>query len=151
MLPDRHALLQLVDQLPSGGERVAAMTACHGDDHRQITDSQLPDPVNRGERDHVVRLDHLLGDLAQGGVDARVRRVVESRHVSAVIVVADRADEQGDATGMRIAHDPEHLVDRELRITHLEQPDGVGHAPDSSVSATWKPAPLRPNSWAKYV
>src|SRR6201999_4660404 len=51
VLPDGHGRLQLVDQHPAGLEGVPAVDAGHGDDHGQVADGQVADPVDRGHPD----------------------------------------------------------------------------------------------------
>ena len=50
-LPDRHALLDLVNDVAAGEKRLVAMRCAHSHPHRQFTDRQISDAVQaRGVR-----------------------------------------------------------------------------------------------------
>src|SRR5580692_10697843 len=45
LLPDRHALLDLVDDVAAGEERLVAMRCAHSHPHRQLADGKISDAV----------------------------------------------------------------------------------------------------------
>ncbi len=131
MLPDRHAGLELVDQLTTHLEGLTTVPGADPHDHGDITDLQPPDPVHDADA-HAASVDGQPLSQRAGDVGSlRVRRVVEMGHVGRVVVVAHHPDEEADAAGRGIGHARHHLVDRQRGIADL----GKGHGHDVIVSA----------------
>src|SRR5215470_11699527 len=125
LFPDRHAVLQVVDQGAARPERLAAVRAGDGHHDREITHGQLPDPVHGGQRPHVEVRRHLFGHDPQLGRCGRVRTVGQPGNFTGPVMVADRAHEQRDAACSRIGDGDPYLVHRQRRIPQLGDPDHV--------------------------
>ncbi len=99
-LPQRHALLERVDRVPAGGERVLAMGSRHGDHDRSLADPDPPDPVVDGDRAELVARLQLGGDVGHHLLrHPFVGLVLQVRHRPAAGVDAGRADERRDRAG----------------------------------------------------
>src|SRR5690606_25324535 len=125
MFPDRHLGLEVVDQPARGLERLLAVRAGGGHDHRSVAERQVADPVDGGERGHGEVGGHLLGHGAQLALGGGVGGVGQLRHRLALVVVTHGAHEHGGAAGGMIAHRGHDLVDRQRGVTKSEQPDDV--------------------------
>ena len=74
-LPDRHALLDLVDEAGAGGEGLGAMRGGDDGDEGDVPDLQVPDAVRGGEAQ--ARGGGDLGtDVGEEALGIRVRLVV---------------------------------------------------------------------------
>ena len=81
-LPDRHRLLEVVDQRPARLQGRSPVHGAGGDHDRQITHLEVPDPVrHRDGADLVGRRDPLRAGQ-QGGAGRRVLGVVEGGDLS---------------------------------------------------------------------
>jgi len=132
MLPDRHRLLDLVDDLPARLKRLAALRARHSHDNGNISDLKITDTVNRRNRLNRILRDSLLHHLAQISLYARMRRVTQIRYRSAFVFVADYARKQGDTAGRwNIRDRGVYLGDGKGSLADPQHPDHF-HARESS-------------------
>lgn len=124
VLPDRHARLEVVDQPAAGGEGLTAVGGRRCDDDGQVTDSQAAHAVHRGQGEdrHVGR--HLVRHLGEGVGGTGMGAVVQRVDAAASVGVADRPDEDDDTAGARAAHGRNDLVDRQRRVTDVEEQTG---------------------------
>src|SRR3954447_9580882 len=109
VLPDRDRVLQVVDEVPCGVERLTAMTCGRSDDDGEVADLEVTDPVYGSDRRHRVPFDDRLDDLAQPVERRGVSGVLEGRDRPSVVVVADGADEERHSPGGGVLHRLEHL------------------------------------------
>src|SRR5262245_29699110 len=145
LLPDRHELLEPIDGMAAGVERLMPMRATDG--HRdadvadfQVAQTMLEDDLADGPARARVLFDlvHLLDRHLGIGV------IVEGQGRALACQIAHRAEKRDDGTAMIAAHllGQASVVDR-----FTDQPD---HAESSSVSSPLIPrspaaaAPLRP-------
>ena len=133
MLPDRHRGLQLVDQRAAGVEGLGPVRARHGDDHGQIADLQVSDPVHRGDRRDTELGRDMLGDPAQLGLGGGMRAVGKGADLLVVVFVPDRAGKDDDAAGRGVGHGGADLVDRQRGLPYPDQPNNV-HASKGTAS-----------------
>src|SRR5690606_10483406 len=96
VLPDRHALLHLVDDPAARGERGVAVRGGRSDPHRELPDGQGAHAMHAGRVDDVEARARLLEDAVALGFGKRdVRFIEEAVHRPALVVVADPALEAG--------------------------------------------------------
>src|SRR5256885_4270817 len=94
LLPDRHALLDLVDDVAAGEKRLVAMRRAHTDPHRQLPDTQLPDPVQTPGGRHAKAPDRLGEDALTFAHGARLEGLVlQAPHAPALVGIAHPAFE----------------------------------------------------------
>src|SRR6478672_5035770 len=125
LFPEWHTLLQLVDRVLAGGERVAAMRGGDGDDDRRLADLHAPGPVVDGDAAELVLRRELGRDLGhQPFGHALVRLVVEVLHVAVARAIARRAGERRDRARARVAYLVDSLVEREGLVAEAERPAG---------------------------
>ena len=137
-LPDRHALLDLLDHEARGVERVAAVRMGRRDRDAHVSkrerahamlddDLRASEPVGRFGRDlHELALGHRL-----------VRGVLHPRHRAAVVHVAHGAEEER----RRAVGAGRHLRDERGRVDRACDDGGARHPPATGgMSATSSPA-----------
>lgn len=131
VFPDRDLVLQPVDEQPARLESLAPVDRRYRDDHGEITDHQIADPMDCRHRDHRDSGSHLASDLFQLGECARMRRVRETINAAAAVVVADSTSKKGGASSSRISDGGQAFVRRQRRIADVEQESNrrkYGHA-----------------------
>src|SRR5437764_990463 len=95
LLPDRHALLDLVDDVAAGEKRLVAMRCAHTHPHRQLPDRQLPDAVQTGGVRHAkarARLGENALTFAHG--ERLEGLVLQAPHAPALVGIAHPAFER---------------------------------------------------------
>ena len=124
VLPDRHRRLEVVDEVAGGVERLPAVVGGRGDDDRGVADREVADPVHRGDgAGPGARAATGLDDLAAAGRGRSGGRCSRGCATAlAVVVVADRPDEQGHPAGGGVLDRGQHLGDVERRLADLDQP-----------------------------
>src|SRR6185369_8650018 len=99
-LPDRHALLGLVDDVAARVERGAAVRRRDSDPDRAVADRELADAVLATRRRHREALERLADDLRALLLgDSGMRLVLERDDGRAVVVIADPAFERDAGPG----------------------------------------------------
>ncbi len=102
MLPNRHLVLEPVDQQPTRSERLPAVNRRNSDDDRQVSDGELSYPMDsRDGYDWDLRR-HLASYSLEPAQRRGMRRVLELFDASATVIIAYGAHEQGGSTGARI-------------------------------------------------
>ena len=98
LLPQRHGLLEPVDGVLAGRERVAAVRRRHGDHDRRLSDPNAADAVGDGHPAEVVRALEVGGQVGHDLLGhALVGLVLEVEHRPAAGLDARRADEDRGA------------------------------------------------------
>src|SRR3990170_5320798 len=113
LLPDRHDLLEPVDQVVTGLERLPAVRRGDGDEERRLADLQAARAVlHRNVRDRPAG-HRLLGELAHHARrHLRVGVVLQVEDAAAPAVVPDDAQEYGYGAALV----PAHVIDEPLRV-----------------------------------
>src|SRR5688572_2222268 len=94
LLPDRQALLDLVDDVPAGCKGLVAMRGCHTHPHRDPADCELADPMHAGDAPHTEPVQRLGDDpFASLEREGLVRFVLEPEHLATPVVISDPAPE----------------------------------------------------------
>src|SRR5580704_12589399 len=99
-LPDRHALLDLVDDVAGRKKCLVAVRGAGAHPHRHLADGEIPESMRAGGARHAEAADRLCDDalpLAQ-----RERLVLQVLHLRAVAVIAHPALEASEAAAARI-------------------------------------------------
>src|SRR5690606_4627002 len=103
LLPDRHAVLDLVDHVAARVERRAAVRGAHADPARTVADLEPADAMLGEDLEHVETLLRLGDDLlALGDGDRLVRLVLEQGDLVTVLVIAHPAFERHARAGARV-------------------------------------------------
>src|SRR6266403_5005344 len=120
LLPDRHALLDLVNDVAAGEKRLVAMRCAHSHPHRQLADRKLADAVQaRGVR-HAKARDRLGEDALTFANGERLEGfVLQAPHAQALVGIAHPAFERRVAAAGRVG---------ELRAQRLRLNGGAGEA-----------------------
>src|SRR6195256_4829676 len=120
LLPDRHALLDLVNDVAAGEKRLVAMRCAHSHLHRQLADRKLADAVQaRGVR-HAKARDRLGEDALTFANGERLEGLVlQAPHAHALVGIAHPAFERRVSAAGRIS---------ELRAQSLWLDGRVGEA-----------------------
>src|SRR5690606_20914227 len=104
LLPDRHAVLDLVDHVAARVERRAAVRRADADPDGAVADRERADAVLGMDLENVEALLRLRDDLlAFGDGDRLVRLVFERGHGLAFVMVADPALERDARAGALVA------------------------------------------------
>ena len=107
LLPDRHAVLDLIDDVAAGIECLTAMRRADADPDRKLADRERPDAVRTAhvlEPESLTRL--LQNALALAQRQRSERLVLEPQHPPALVVVAYPAFKRDVAAAGRIAQLP---------------------------------------------
>src|SRR5690242_14171057 len=97
-LPDRQAMLDLVDDVTTGAEGLVAMRGGGADPHGKVADLQVAHAMHGAGRQHAVAFGGLGQDaLALGDRQLGVGLVLQAAHFAAVVVVAHPAFERAEA------------------------------------------------------
>ena len=75
------------------------------DDHGDIADAQVADPVQRRDTEHVMAVGHRTADFPQPGQRAGMRGVRQGSDTPPAVVVTYCAHEDRDASGTFIVQD----------------------------------------------
>src|SRR3954447_590591 len=111
VLPDRHFVLEIVDQLPAGLEGLSPVRAGNGDHDGEIPDPETPDPMHGGKGPHRILGDDLFGAPPHLGLGTGVTRIPELVDVGSPVVIPYGPDEQGGPPGGVVPDGPEDLVE----------------------------------------
>src|SRR5258708_30310505 len=98
LLPDRHTLLDLVDDVAAGEEGLVAVRRAHAHPHRELPDAQVPEPVH-ARRPCDAKAREGLGEdaLALAHREGLEGFVLEPPHALALVRIAYPAFEGGVA------------------------------------------------------
>src|SRR4051812_6722480 len=97
LLPERHALLERVDRVLAGGERVGPVRRRDGDHDARLADAHPADAVVDSYGAEVVARLQLAGDLGHDLLGhPLVRLVIEVHALAAARLAPRRADERRD-------------------------------------------------------
>src|SRR5215469_5963575 len=97
----------------ASGERDVTVFGTDRGYDREIAYSKMPDPMRNCQGDYRVASSDLLGHPAEFGRGRWVSAVGQRRHASAMIVVSDGSDENGDTPSTRVSRHTTDLIDRE--------------------------------------
>lgn len=130
MLPDRHLLLELIDQ--GSGGLICLTTVGRGSSQSDgdVTDGESADPVHHRELGVVLSRD-LLGDFTQPIECGRMRGILQCLHGLAAVVVAHHTEKDVESAVLRATHGIDHLLGVQGLRTQIDQPDSHG------VEPTW--------------
>jgi hypothetical protein len=135
VLPDRHLGLQIVNEAASGGKCLVAMGGGGSHHDGEVADLQRPRAVVGSEPHTPVGVSHLSPHSLQLVQGTRMRGVVKGLHgllgPCDPVVVADRTDEDDDASGPRVRNGGKSGVDRERGVRN-------GHSWLHGVEPTWQ-------------
>src|ERR1700761_2103535 len=97
-LPDRQAVLDLVDDVAAGAKGLVAMRRSHTDPHGQVTDGQVAGAVHAMGSQHAIAIDRLLHDtLALGQRQFGIGFVFQAADLAPIVMVAHPAFETAKA------------------------------------------------------
>ena len=153
LLPDRHAMLDFIDDESAGAERLVTMHRADADPDRDVADGQRADAMYAGGARHTELLDRGLHDACAFLLgELRERLVLEARDRVAFVVIAHPAFEGGEAAALFIAQLALQGGGIERRTTEREgaHPPATGgmnttaspalsgcdHSPNSALMAT---------------
>src|SRR5579871_1695803 len=121
LLPDRHPVLDLVDDEAAGGEGLATVRAADADPHRELAEAERTDAVHAARAAHAEAA-HGLGDDPFAFLDRElgVGLVLEALDREALVVVADPALEGREAAAGRILERAPQRGGLERAVAELE-------------------------------
>lgn len=128
VFPDRHLLLEPVDQGARGVIRRAAVRRGGRQTDGDVTDREGSDAVYDREV-RVVLGGHLGGDLGEFFDGAGVRGICQALHLLAAIEIAYDAQEDVDAAGAVVADRGDHLLHLQGLFSDVNQPHCHGDEP----------------------
>src|SRR5260370_9548557 len=134
VLPDRHRSLQVVDELLARGKGDITVLCGASRDHSKVTDLKLACAVRHRECEDRVAASDLLRDLAAVGSSREVRPVGQGGDAAPLVMITDRADEDGDATRSRVGHRGADLVHRQRLGAQLGHP---AYRNGAKATGTW--------------
>ncbi len=129
LLPDRHAVLDFVDDEAAGLKRFAAMARAHADPHGEFADFERADAMHAQRMRDAEALDGRAHDaLAFLDREFLERFVLESPHLAAFVVIAHPAFERREPArrGIRELGAQERAVDRRAREAKEAHPPATG-------------------------
>src|SRR5579863_2594910 len=89
LLPDRQAVLDLVDDVTAGSEGLVAVRRAHPHPYRQLADREITEPVHAGGARHAEAAERLRHDaLAFAHRQCFEGFVLETPHGRALVVIA---------------------------------------------------------------
>ena len=104
LLPDGKAVLDFIDDEAAGVKSLGPVGRGNGHHHGTFTDFQRADPVRRPG---IIQAEALHGfpddTLSLLLCDRKVCFILQPEYLPALVMVADRALEDGDGPGMRVA------------------------------------------------
>ena len=128
-LPDRDAMLDLVDDVTARGERFRAMRGAHADPDGEFADREIADAVHASRAPYAEPRDRLRDDaFAFAHRQRRERFVLQTSHALAFVVVAHPSFEARVAAARRVAQFRAIRVGRERRLAETER----GHQPPAT-------------------
>src|SRR5580704_17112622 len=102
-LPDRHALLDLVDDVAGRKKGLVAVRGAGAHPHRHLADGEIPESMRPGGARHAEAADRLCDDALPLAQRERLERLVlQVLHLRAVAVIAHPALEASEAAAARI-------------------------------------------------
>src|SRR6266545_4218031 len=121
LLPDRHVLLDPVDRVPGGFERLGAVRTGHRHEHGGLPHVRPPGPMGEVGLAHGPLGEHLVRDLAHPSErQLLVRLVVEPGHRSLLRASPHGPHEEDLAAGLGIAHEGERVRRLQCPARELE-------------------------------
>ena len=121
LLPDRDAVLDLVDDVAARREGLGAVRCADADPDGDLAERQRADTVHAARAAHAEAGDRLRHDpLALLDRELGVRLVLERAHGAPVVVVAHPALEAREAAGGRVGQRGNERAGRERHVAELE-------------------------------